>query len=191
MLATQMIAKGLDFPQVTLVGVVSADVSLNIPDFRASERTFNLLTQVGGRAGRGVDGGEVVIQTYTPGHYAILAAAKHDYDKFYNEEIVSRKELLFPPFINLIKVTVRARNDELAAKTAEDLKQAIGREDPVMLITGPSPAPILRMRGYYRYNIMLKHKDRLVACALLRKVLGVFRKPHGVLIAVDVDPISM
>ena len=191
LVGTQMIAKGLDFPQVTLVGVVSADVSLNIPDFRASERTFNLLTQVGGRAGRGEDGGEVIIQTYTPHHYSILAAAKHDYEKFYNEEIISRKELLFPPFINLVKVTVRARNDVLAAQVAEDLRAAIKSADDKMLIAGPSPAPISRMRGYYRYNIILKHKERLAMCALLKKVLASFRKPHGVLIAVDVDPVSM
>ncbi|MDO8525124.1 MAG: primosomal protein N' [Candidatus Omnitrophota bacterium] len=191
LVGTQMIAKGHDFPGVTLVAVVSADVSLNIPDFRASERTFNLLTQVGGRAGRGEDAGEVVIQTYTPGHYAILAAAKHDYEKFYDEEIISRKELLFPPFISLIKVTVRARNDDMAAKAAEELAHTIRREDPAMLIAGPSPAPIVRMRGYYRYNLILKHRDRLAACALLKKALGSFRKPHGILIAVDVDPVSM
>ena len=191
LVGTQMIAKGLDFPEVTLVGVVSADVSLNIPDFRASERTFNLLTQVGGRAGRGEDGGEVIIQTYTPSHYAIIAAAKHDYEKFYNEEIVARKELLFPPFISLTKVTVRARNDALAAKVAEELKIAIRSADAEMLIAGPSPAPIARMRGYYRYNIVLKAKERLAMCELLKKVLGTFRKPAGVLIAVDVDPVSM
>ncbi|MFA5142641.1 MAG: primosomal protein N' [Candidatus Omnitrophota bacterium] len=191
LVGTQMIAKGLDFPEVTLVGVVSADVSLNIPDFRASERTFNLLTQVGGRAGRGDAGGEVIIQTYTPHHYAVLSAAKHDYEKFYEEEIASRKELFFPPFINLTKVTVRARNDELTAKTAGELAQAIRTEDPSMLMAGPSPAPIARMRGYYRYNIVLKHKERRQSCVLLKKVLGSFRRPHGVLIAVDVDPVSM
>ncbi|MDD3905601.1 MAG: primosomal protein N' [Candidatus Omnitrophica bacterium] len=191
LVGTQMIAKGLDFPDVTLVGVVSADVSLNIPDFRASERTFNLLTQVGGRAGRGEDGGEVVIQTYTPEHYAIIAAAKHDYQKFYDEEIIERKELMFPPFISLTKVTVRARNDALAAKSAEELKNVIATAGPEMLISGPSPAPITRLRGYYRYNIILKHKERLVMCALLKKALTGFRRPHGVLIAVDVDPVSM
>ncbi|MFA6321770.1 MAG: primosomal protein N' [Candidatus Omnitrophota bacterium] len=191
LVGTQMIAKGLDFPEVTLVGVVSADVSLNIPDFRASERTFNLLTQVGGRAGRGDAGGEVIIQTYTPSHYAVLCAAKHDYEKFYHEEIIARKELSYPPFVNLTKVTVRARNDVLAAQVAEELKQTIEREASPILISGPTPSPILRMRGYYRYNIMLKNKDRLAACALLKKVLGSFRRPHGVLIAVDVDPVSM
>lgn len=191
LVGTQMIAKGLDFPEVTLVGVVSADVTLNIPDFRASERTFNLLTQVAGRAGRGEDGGEVIVQTYAPSHYAVLAAAKHDYDKFYEEEIKSRKELLYPPFVNLIKVTVRARNDELTLKTAQNLADAIKGEDKELKVAGPAPAPIARMRGYFRYNILLKGNDRAAMCVLLRKVLGVFRKPHGVLIAVDVDPISM
>ncbi|MFH1190141.1 MAG: primosomal protein N' [Candidatus Omnitrophota bacterium] len=191
LVGTQMIAKGLDFPQVTLVGVVSADVTLNIPDFRSSERTFNLLTQVGGRAGRGEDGGEVIIQTYAPGHYAILAAAKHDYEKFYEEEIISRKELHFPPFVSLIKIVVRARNEEIARQTAAEMVETMRAEDKDAMIAGPAPAPMARMRGYYRYNILLKGKDKVPMCALLKKVLGNFRKPHGVLIAVDVDPISM
>ncbi|MBN1527200.1 MAG: primosomal protein N' [Candidatus Omnitrophica bacterium] len=191
LVGTQMIAKGHDFPAVTLVGVVSADVSLNVPDFRASERTFNLLTQVGGRAGRGEDGGEVIVQTYAPGHYSILAAAKHDYEKFYEEEIVARKELLYPPFINLVKLTVRARNDDLAARTAQRLAQAIAAETKTMAVTGPAPAPIARMRGYFRYNILVKGKDRAEMCELLKKVLGKFGKPAHVLIAVDVDPIAM
>lgn len=191
LVGTQMIAKGLDFPQVTLVGVVSADVTLNIPDFRASERTFNLLTQVAGRAGRGEDGGEVIVQTYAPHHYSILTAAKHDYDKFYSEEIISRKELLYPPFINLVKVVIRARNEEVTAKAASELADAIRAEDKSMMMGGPAPAPICRIRGYFRYNLLLKDKDRLKMCALLKKVLGAFRRPHGVLIAVDVDPISM
>lgn len=191
LVGTQMIAKGLDFPQVTLVGVVLADVTLNIPDFRASERTFNLLTQVAGRAGRGEDGGEVIVQTYAPSHYAVLTAAKHDYEKFYQEEVISRKELLFPPFINLIKVTVRARNDSLASKTASDLAETIRAGENDIKIGGPASAPIPRMRGYFRYNILLKGKDRIAMCGLLRNVLPGFKKPSGVLIAVDVDPISM
>jgi len=191
LVGTQMIAKGLDFPQVTLVGVVSADVTLNLPDFRSSERTFNLLTQVAGRAGRGEDGGEVIVQTYAPHHYAILTAAKHDYEKFYEEEIIARKELLFPPFVNLIKITVRARNDELTLKTATVFAEAIRAADKDALVGGPAPAPISRMRGYFRYNIILKGHDKAAMCALLKKVLGAFRKPHGVLIAVDVDPIAM
>ena len=191
LVGTQMIAKGHDFPQVTLVGVVSADVTLNIPDFRSSERTFNLLTQVAGRAGRGEDGGEVIVQTYAPSHYAILAAAKHDYDKFYNEEIIARKELSYPPFVSLVKVMVRARNEELTAKSATELTEAIRIEDKEQLIGGPAPAPISRVRGYYRYNIILKGADKQKMCGLLKHVLAKFRKPHGVLVAVDVDPIAM
>jgi primosomal protein N' (replication factor Y) len=191
LVGTQMIAKGLDFPQVTLVGVVSADVSLNIPDFRASERTFNLLTQVAGRAGRGEDGGEVIVQTYAPEHYAIQAAAKHDYERFYAEEIVARKELLFPPFIQLVKVTVRARNDKAAEEAAVALAKAIKAEDAEAMVGGPAPAPMARLRGYFRYNLILKDKSRIRMCELLKKVLGSFRKPHGVLVAVDVDPVSM
>jgi primosomal protein N' (replication factor Y) len=191
LVGTQMIAKGLDFPEVTLVAVVSADISLNLPDFRASERTFNLLTQVGGRAGRGEDGGEVIVQTYAPDHYAILAAAKHDYEKFYNEEIASRRELSFPPFTSLVKVTVRARNDEMTAKAAASLAEAIRVEDKDAMVAGPAPAPISRVRGYFRYNIILKGEDKKRMCDLLKKVLAAFRKPHGVLIAVDVDPIAM
>lgn len=191
LVGTQMIAKGLDFPQVTMVGVVSADVTLNIPDFRSSERTFNLLTQVGGRAGRGEEGGEVIVQTYAPHHYAVLAAAKHDYEKFYDEEIVFRKELELPPFTNLVKITVRARNEDLASRTAADLAAEIKSAAPDAKVGGPAPAPIVRIRGYFRYNIMMKGADRLQICALIKKALGSFRKPHGVLIAVDVDPISM
>ncbi|MBI5143949.1 MAG: primosomal protein N' [Candidatus Omnitrophica bacterium] len=191
LVGTQMIAKGLDFPQVTLVGVVAADVTLNLPDFRASERTFNLLTQVGGRAGRGEDGGEVIIQTYAPSHYAILAAAKHDYEKFYSEEIVSRKELLFPPFINLTKITVRARNEDLTSRAAQDLANILKAEEASIKIAGPAPAPISRMRGYFRFNILLKGKDRLEMCDMLKRALAKFKKPSGVLVAVDVDPISM
>ncbi|MDP3804769.1 MAG: primosomal protein N', partial [Candidatus Omnitrophota bacterium] len=191
LVGTQMIAKGLDFPEVTLVGVVSADVTLNVPDFRASERTFNLLTQVAGRAGRGEDGGEVIVQTYAPSHYAVLTAAKHDYEKFYEEEIVSRKELLYPPFINLVKITVRARNEEVTQEAATELANVIRERSGEIKVAGPAPAPISRIRGYFRYNILLKGKDRLAMCALMKEVLGTFRKPHGVLIAVDVDPISM
>ena len=149
------------------------------------------MTQVGGRAGRGEDGGEVIIQTYAPSHYAILAAAKHDYEKFYQEEIISRKELLFPPFVSLVKVTVRARNDELTAKAAASLADAIKKENDKILMSGPAPAPIARIRGYFRYNIILKDKDRSAMSNLLKKVLAGFRKPHGVLVAVDVDPISL
>lgn len=191
LVGTQMIAKGHDFPEVTLVGVVSADVTLNLPDFRASERTFNLLTQVGGRAGRGDAGGEVIVQTYAPHHYSILCAAKHDYEKFYVEEIEARRELMLPPFVSIVKVTVRARADETAQKAAAELAETIRVQDRNAMVGGPAPAPISRVRGYFRYNIILKGKDKAAMCALVRKGLAAFHRPHGVLVAVDVDPIAM
>jgi len=191
LVGTQMVAKGHDFPEVTLVGVISADVSLNIPDFRSSERTFNLITQVAGRAGRGDEPGEVIVQTYVPDHYSILAASKHDYERFYAEEIVSRKELLYPPFTDLIKITIRARRDDEAMAAAKELRETIERLDHSQLLAGTAPSPISRLRGYFRYNILLKSPERLAQVAFLKKALGEYKKPHGVLIAVDVDPVSM
>ena len=188
---TQMIAKGLDFPKVTLVGVVSADSNLNLPDFRSGERTFNLITQVAGRAGRGDLGGEVIVQTFTPEHYAINLAAKHDYNGFYEKEIESRKELRFPPFVDLIKITVRSRKDDNAAATAERLVKLLQKKIPGTDITGPVPAPMARLRGYYRWNVLIKTNDREGMVAGLRVALKGFRKGSGVFMAVDVDPMSM
>jgi primosomal protein N' (replication factor Y) len=188
---TQMIAKGLDFPKVTLVGVISADANLNLPDFRSGERTFNLITQVAGRAGRGDLGGEVIVQTFTPEHYAIRLAAKHDYNRFYLEEIESRRQLLFPPFVNLVKITLRARKEENVVKSAEKLAELLRKKlkDPDMI--GPAPAPMPKLRGYYRWNVLIKAKDRLGIVKELRKALHGFRKGSGVFMAVDVDPMTM
>jgi primosomal protein N' (replication factor Y) len=188
---TQMIAKGLDFPKVTQVGVVSADANLNLPDFRSGERTFNLITQVAGRAGRGDLGGEVIVQTYTPEHYAIRFAAKHDYNNFYLKEIESRRELLFPPFVNLVKLTLRARREENVVKSADRLAKRLKEKMTNVEIMGPAPAPMSKLRGYYRWNILLKTKDRSDAVKKLRAALKGFRKDTGVLLAVDVDPMTM
>jgi primosomal protein N' (replication factor Y) len=191
LVGTQMIAKGLDFPKVTLVGVVNADVTLNLPDFRASERTFNLITQVAGRAGRGKEGGEVIVQTYAPHHYALLNASKHDYEKFFELEIKSRKDLKFPPFYYLIRITLRSRNESKTQKAAMNLASVLKKNLKDIEVTGPAPAPIARVRGYYRWNILLKSKNRSIMSFSLKKVLGRIRKPSGVLMAVDVDPISV
>jgi len=191
LIGTQMIAKGLDFPRVTLVGVVNADVSLNLPDFRASERTFNLLTQVAGRAGRGAAGGEVIVQTYAPEHYAILCASKHDYEKFYREEIKSRKELSFPPFTHVIRLTMRSRSEKRAIEASNNLKKFLEKNLRDINLTGPAPSPISKVRGYFRWNIFLKAKNRSTMCEGLSKALEKYSKPHGVLLAVDVDPISI
>ncbi|MFH1846966.1 MAG: primosomal protein N' [Candidatus Omnitrophota bacterium] len=188
---TQMIAKGLDFPRVTQVGVVSADANLNLPDFRAGERTFNLITQVAGRAGRGDLGGEVIVQTYTPEHYAINLAAKHDYTSFYYKEIQSRKELKFPPFSSLVKITLRSRSEETVIKISEKLASTLESKMDGVDMLGPVPAPMPKMRGYYRWNILIRTTDRKTIVSGLRKALKGFRKGSGVFIAVDVDPMSM
>ena len=191
LVGTQMIAKGHDFPRVTLVGVINADVTLNLPDFRASERTFNLITQVAGRAGRGKDEGEVIVQTYAAGHYAILAASKHDYGKFYEEEIKTRKENSFPPFVHMIKLTLRSRNEKKAIEACEALKNFLKKKISNMEITGPLPSPISKVRGFFRWNVFLKGKNRSIMCEVLRKSLARYRKARGVILTIDVDPMSM
>jgi primosomal protein N' (replication factor Y) len=188
---TQMIAKGLDFPKVTQVGVISADSNLNLPDFRSGERTFNLITQVAGRAGRGDLGGEVIVQTYTPDNYSILCAAKHDYAGFYVKEIESRRMLGFPPFTRLIKVTLRARSEELTRTNCEAFAERVKKNIPGVDIMGPAPSPLAKLRGYYRWNVLIKVKDMEGMLAPLRKTLEGFKKSPGVLMAVDVDPMSM
>jgi primosomal protein N' (replication factor Y) len=190
LVGTQMIAKGLDFPKVTLVGIISADTALNLPDFRSGERTFNLLTQVAGRAGRGDMGGRVIIQTYTPAHYAIQAAKNHDYDSFYAKEISFREELNLPPLCHMAVLTLRGRKDEGVLKAGERIKQKLINNDKAknVEVLGPAPAPISRMKGMYRWNIFLKSAEADNITSLLKKTLG-FRKREGaVIISVDIEP---
>jgi len=190
LVGTQMIAKGLDFPKVTLVGVISADTALNLPDFRSGERTFSLLTQVAGRAGRGDMGGRVIIQTYTPGHYSIQAAKNHDYNDFYGKEISFRKELNLPPFCHMVNLTFRGRKEENVLKISESLRSLLEKKDSSkkVEILGPAPSPISRMKGMYRWNLFLKSDKVEDIVALLRDVLGNRRREKGVIITVDVDP---
>lgn len=190
LVGTQMIAKGLDFPKVTLVGVVNADVSLNVPDFRAGERTFNLITQVAGRSGR-QEKGEVIVQTYAPEHYALFYAAKHDYENFYKKEIQVRKELRLPPFTHIAKITIRSKNEKLTEETASKIAAELKAVIKDMELLGPAPAPVARIRGFYRWNVLLKAKDRSIITSELRKYLPQMKRSKGVFIAVDVDPMSM
>ena len=191
LVGTQMVAKGLDFPRVSLVGVVSADTALNLPDFRSGERTFNLLTQVGGRAGRGETEGKVAIQTYIPEHYAIVASIRHDYRQFYRREIKSRKELGLPPFAHLVNLTLRSRNQKKVQEAACDLstklKKKIRRQD--IQVLGPAPAAISRVRGNFRWNVLLKAEETPYLIRLLRRVLKDFKRYKGIQLSVDVDPI--
>ena len=191
LIGTQMVAKGHDFPMVTLVGVVNADTALNLPDYRAGERTFQLLTQVAGRAGRGSLHGEVIVQTYVPHHYTIQSAIHHDFKDFYKKEIVLRKELALPPYSHMTYIGCRSYNEERAQKAASDLALHISKNKLSGLIEmqGPVEAVVYRLRRQYRWNIILKVKDVNKLNPDLKKALKAFRKPHGVIITVDVDAI--
>ena len=192
LLGTQMIAKGLHFPNVTLVGVICADTALNLPDFRAAEYTFQLITQVAGRAGRGEVHGEVIVQTYAPNHPAIMAARSQDYALFYRQEIPFREELGYPPFTRFIIVTVRGRS-EGAVKWISDYFARAVRElrPPEMEILGPAPSPIVRAKGYYRWQIIFKGESVIRMNGVLREALGKVKPGRGIQIVVDADPISM
>jgi len=164
LIGTQMIAKGLDLPGVTLVGVVSADTGLNLPDFRAGERIYQLLSQVAGRAGRGSLGGEVIIQTYSPEHYAIQAAAKHDYASFYDREIAYRRQLRNPPFSRLASLVYSHTNDAFCQREAERMKRHLIEEMESkgvadLGLIGPAPAFIHRLRGRFRWQLILRGSD--------------------------------
>ena len=187
LIGTQMVAKGLDLPLVTLVGVVNADISLNLPDFRAGERTFQLLSQVLGRAGRGTLGGQVIIQTYSPEHYAVQTAAKHDYALFYEKEINYRRQLHNPPFSRLAGLVYSHTNDALCQREAERMKRLLIGEidskgiDDLNLI-GPAPAFIHKLRGRFRWQIILRGSE---PSAFLSQI----PIPQGW--TVDIDPIGL
>ncbi|MEW5768245.1 MAG: primosomal protein N' [bacterium] len=194
LVGTQMIAKGLDFPQVTLVGVISADTALNLPDFQAAERTFSLLTQVAGRAGRGKRPGLVIIQTYTPQHYSLQATVTHDYHSFYRQEIAIREALAYPPFAHLTKITIKGPEESQVARAAIDLGQRLrdrkAKQKPVNIL-GPAPCPISKIKGEFRYQILLKGKTQPAIRELIVSALEEFSPSGKVEIALDVDPIGM
>jgi len=187
MIGTQMIAKGLDLPRVTLVGVITADTMLNLPDFRAGERTFQLLTQVAGRAGRSVLGGKVIIQSYTPDVAPIQFASRHDYDGFYRQEMTFRKQLWYPPYSQLVQLIHVGSNAERGQRSAEELHRVLTLKIarlgiPDVDLIGPAPAFFHRLRGKYRWHLTLRGRDPAV-------VLRGMRLPIGW--RVDVDPVSM
>ena len=191
LLGTQMIAKGLDFPNVTVVGVINADTALNLPDFRATERTFQLLAQVGGRAGRGDKGGVVYIQTFSPEHPCIRAAAAHDYNRFAEEELKHRREYGYPPFGRIVRIVCDAKKPEAAEQVATEVAEAIrAAADPnAVQILGPAPAPLAMLRGRTRWHLCVKSKT---VRALQQALANLKRGPRsGAQITVDVDPLSM
>ena len=193
LVGTQMIAKGHDFPGVTLVGVVSADVGLGIADFRASERTFQLLTQVAGRAGRGEQPGEAIIQTLHPQHYSIRLACRQDYPAFYEEEIRFRRSMRYPPLVSVINTIIRARTFAAAIDDADDIGRRVrgnaGRGNDVRVL-GPAPAPLGKLRGEYRAQLLLKGANRKTLRATLQAALAA-RPDLQKRVVVDVDPLNV
>ena len=195
LVGTQMLAKGHDFPNVTLVGVVSVDAGLSLPDFRASERAFQLITQVAGRAGRGDRAGRVMIQTYHPNHYALLHACKQDYMGFYDEEIRYRKSMNYPPFVALAALLIHGEDFGRVQTTAAELKNALeeANQERACRILGPAPAPLARLRGEHRIQILIKSRNR----PQLRQTIDIAlaeaaeRGADLRMVNVEIDPINL
>jgi len=192
LVGTQMIAKGHDFPRVTLVGVVSADVGLGLADFRAGERTFQLLTQVAGRAGRGERAGEAIVQTLYPAHYSVRLACRQDYAAFFERELEYRQGLRYPPFVALVNAVVRGRTFEEAMRLAQDLASALNGHASAggFVVLGPAPAPLTRLRGEHRVQIFLKGGRREKMRQALRAALAAMPEARR-RVVVDVDPLSV
>jgi len=190
LVGTQMVAKGHDFPRVTLVGVVSADVGLGVADFRAAERTFQLLTQVAGRAGRGERRGLAIIQTLYPEHYAIRHATRQDYRGFFNEEIAYRRAMRYPPHVGLVNIVVRGPTPRAALEGAMRLARGIERPGAPHRVLGPAPAPLGRLRGEHRYQIFVKTTNRVEARRAVRAALESAPDLRRRL-TVDVDPVTV
>ena len=200
LIGTQMVVKGHDFPNVTLVGVIAADSSLNIDDYRAHERTFQTLTQVAGRAGRGKDKGKVIIQTYNPDAFCIQYAKKQDYKVFYNTEIMLRKQLRYPPFCDIILIGISSENKNeivnVSKKIYDNMKEKIKREDLKILLYKPVPAPIDRIKNKFRWRIIVKCKlDEKITKSLKNTIEKVEKEvkntKYETRIIVDVNPSNM
>ncbi len=192
LIGTQMIAKGLHFPNVTLVGVIYADLSLHMPDFRSGERTFQLLAQVAGRAGRGDAPGEVIIQTYTPFNPAIQAVRRVDYSGFCDQELAFRRDLKYPPFSHLVCITMKGVSQEktrfYCGALSRELKKA---KVTGVIISDVVPAPLSRAKGFYRYQIVLRSVSTRAMTGMIRAVLGQFKLPKGIICSVDIDALNL
>jgi primosomal protein N' (replication factor Y) len=195
LLGTQMIAKGLDFPNVTLVGVINADVALHFPDFRAHERTFQLVTQVAGRTGRGEKGGRVLVQTFSPDHPAIAAAVTHDYQSFARNELPTREKFDYPPFSQMIRLVVRGLDESASGKFAQTvarrLREALDGAAFSWRMLGPAPAPIRKLRGNFRFQMQLHGSDTTAMRNAVRAATGDLKLPEDVQWIADVDPLDM
>ncbi|QDV47026.1 Primosomal protein N' [Stieleria neptunia] len=197
LLGTQMIAKGLDFPNVLLVGVINADAALHFPDFRAGERTFQLVTQVAGRTGRGNRGGRVIVQTFSPEHMAIQAASRHDYLQFAEAEIANRRKFNYPPLGSVARIIIRGAVEDVTEATANSLLQRLEssreRLGAEVRLLGPAPPPIAKLRGKYRFHLLLQSLDPLQLGATIRMATKTFKIPEkdDVQYVIDIDPMDM
>lgn len=195
LIGTQMIAKGLDFPNVTLVGVLLADNSLHIPDFRSSERTFNLITQVAGRSGRGDKKGSVYVQTYSPNHYSIEYAKNHDYVSFYEKEIENRRELSYPPFSRLVRIVVRGEDEkktEADANIIRDLADiTLYKYKDNVHILGAVSCAMSKLNKYYRWNILIKTSSHSLLKDFFKALDKTFIPQSGNYTEIDIDPVNM
>jgi primosomal protein N' (replication factor Y) len=193
LVGTQMIAKGLHFPNVTLVGIIYADLALHQPDFRAGERTFQLLTQVAGRAGRGDVEGEVFVQAFTPFHPAIQYARRHDFAGFYEQELAFRQQLSYPPVSRIALLTLKGRNEEKVKFSADHLKRELDKllaDAKDLILAGPAPAPLLRAETFYRYQIMLRVQRMSPLARRLAQLNQSLVLPEDVTLTVDIDPVG-
>ncbi|HYR79508.1 MAG TPA: primosomal protein N', partial [Candidatus Dormibacteraeota bacterium] len=196
LVGTQMITKGFDFPGVTLAAVVNADLALNMPDYRSAERTFQLLTQVAGRAGRGERPGRVIIQTYAPNHYSIRAAKDQDYARFMRRELMLRRDLMYPPSARLAMVRIEGAEPMLVMRLAEQVAKSLAQSATPegLRVLGPAPAPIERIKQRYRWQVMVKSRElkpMRAALAAMRSEVGPSAERDDVYLAIDIDPVRM
>ena len=194
LLGTQMIAKGLDFPNVLLVGVINADTALHFPDFRASEKTFQIVTQVAGRTGRGEKAGHVLVQTYSPDHPAIVAAAKHDFISFANTELQQRAQFGYPPHGHLARVIMRGpdltETEGFAESVVRKLTATRELQGIDCRILGPAPPPLSRLRGNYRFHALLQTTEAEPLNRLLVKTIPDIKPPKDIQYVIDIDPLD-
>ena len=188
LLGTQIVSKGLDFDNVTLVGVINADTSLNIPDFRSSETTFSLLAQVAGRAGRSTKEGEVIIQTFNPDHYAIQYTKKHDYLGFYNKEMFIRRELKYPPFYYICYLKISGKDSDYIYGEVNKIKKVLENKLEKTIILGPSPCVIFKLNNIYRYGIILKYKKEDNLREVLDKIIDHYKDNSKLKLDINFNP---
>ena len=191
LLGTQMVAKGLDFANVTLVGVINADTSLNIPDFRSGENTFSLLSQVAGRSGRSEKEGIVIIQTFNPDHYAISYVQKHDYLSFYHQEMDIRRRLKYPPYYYLCCIKISGKDSVFIYQEALKIKRSLERNLDSVIILGPSNALVFKVNQIYRYQIILKYKKEDELYPIFSKIMEHYQINRNIKIDIDFNPLQV